>query len=265
MKRKYSHKNLMTSSTTVTSSIIILALLLENVTSQDLQYYDYNVNCGPQEVVVPTDPTGKYRFIPYNVKLHRCRGKDWDTINPQGVECVPVQSKIMKVEFKIDKDGVMGKIPLDNHTACTTKCKQKTGQCSLGQQWNTKICSCCTKIQECANDQIWDEKRCTCFCPSTSVTRCGEVTPPPPPAPTNFLNVKVKVKYVWFITIAEGVLLLALCLVGFNYYCYRDVAGSCCKGSEYCDGTSKASEKCVDMGSVDGKNEFCERERFLSF
>ena len=72
------------------------------------------------------------------------------------------------------------------------------------QTWNTHICSCCPEFQKCTDDRIWNESRCTCVCPSSSPTRCGEIKPPEPPAQTGFLDVRVRVRYVWFITIAEG-------------------------------------------------------------
>ena len=255
--------------------LVLLILYQTYMTSTMSNYLDHNVNCGPHTQAVAVDKLGLYRYIPYNVKLHRCVGKNVD-YNPFGKTCIANETKA--VIFVVDRSGNLYNLTLYNHTSCVYVCKSDASSCSKGQRWNQATCSCCDRINECAGDYEWNDALCSCFCPNTSKNNCGqkennketEVTP------ASFLNTPIRMKYVWTIAAAEGLLLVTVCVTIFYYFCrgrQLKPCGTCTvlttgKNKRNSDSVSETSFKETTLfqnGDDNYTNDFCDRERFLSF
>ena len=128
------------------------------------------VVCGrPQDAIVETDPT-KHRYIPYMIKIPRCRGT-FKGYKPSIKRCAPSSSVNVSYEAIDSFTGKTEVISVIKHTQCTGECVWSKESCTKFEDWNPRSCQCKCKYSvqpppnACEIPQVWKKDKCNCGCP----------------------------------------------------------------------------------------------------
>ena len=132
--------------------------------------------CGrPENAVVETDPT-KHRFIPYMIKVPRCRGT-FKGYKPSIKKCIPSSSVNVSYQATDSFTGRQEVISVIKHLKCAGECVQSKASCNKFQIWNPRSCLCRCKYGDkppqnaCPYPKVWKNGQCNCGCPMIS-TKC---------------------------------------------------------------------------------------------
>lgn len=132
--------------------------------------------CGrPINAVVETDPT-KHRYMPYMIKVPRCRGT-YKGFKPSLKRCAPSSSVNVSYEAFEIFTGRQKVISITKHLACASECVQSQASCNKFQDWKTGSCLCKCKYQGqppqnvCPYPKVWQMDKCNCGCPMPP-TKC---------------------------------------------------------------------------------------------
>ena len=132
--------------------------------------------CGrPETAVVETDPT-KHRYIPYMIRVPRCRGT-FKGYKPSIKKCIPSSSVNVSYQATDSFTGRQEVISVIKHLKCAGECVQSKTSCNKFQIWNPRSCLCRCKYGDkpppnaCPYPKVWKEDQCNCGCPMIA-TKC---------------------------------------------------------------------------------------------